>query len=152
MATLVRWEPVRELATLQTEMSRLMNGVFEGSGRETQSWVPAVDVWETEQELVYAFDLPGVREDEISIELHDDTLTVSAQRDRTDERTEDGYIRFERRFGTFSRAVGVPQGVSEDSIKADYKDGVLEIRVAKPEETKPRRIQIGGGHPTIENK
>jgi HSP20 family protein len=152
VATLVRWEPFRELATLQTEMSRLMNGVFEGSGRETQSWVPAVDVWETEQELVYAFDLPGVREDEISIELHDDTLTVSAQRDRTDERTEDGYIRFERRFGTFSRAVGVPQGVSEDSIKADYKDGVLEIRVAKPEETKPRRIQIGGGHPTIENK
>jgi HSP20 family protein len=152
VATLVRWEPFRELATLQTEMSRLMNGLFEGSGRETQSWVPAVDVWETEQELVYAFDLPGVREDEISVELHDDTLTVSAQRDRTDERAEDGYVRFERRFGTFSRAVGVPQGVSEESIKADYKDGVLEIRVAKPEETKPRRIQIGGGHPTIENK
>jgi HSP20 family protein len=151
MATLVRWEPFRELATLQTEMSRLMNGLFEGSGRETQSWVPAVDVWETEQELVYAFDVPGVREEEISIELHDDTLTVTAQRDRTEERAEDGYVRFERRFGTFSRAVGVPQGVSEESIKADYKDGVLEIRVAKPEETKPRRIQIGGGHPTIEN-
>ena len=151
MATLVRWEPFRELATLQTEMSRLMNGLFEGSGRETQSWVPAVDVWEREQELVYAFDLPGVREDEISIELHDDTLTVTAQRDRTEQRAEDGYVRFERRFGTFSRAVGVPQGVSEESIKADYKDGVLEIRVAKPEETKPRRIQIGGGHPTIEN-
>ncbi len=151
MATLVRWEPFRELATLQTEMSRLMNGLFEGSGRETQSWVPAVDVWEREQELVYAFDLPGVREDEISIELHDDTLTVTAQRDRTEQRAEDGYVRFERRFGTFSRAVGVPQGVSEESIKADYQDGVLEIRVAKPEETKPRRIQIGGGHPTIEN-
>jgi HSP20 family protein len=151
VATLVRWEPFRELATLQTEMSRLMNGLFEGSGRETQSWVPAVDVWETEQELVYAFDVPGVREEEISIELHDDTLTVTAQRDRTEERAEDGYVRFERRFGTFSRAVGVPQGVSEESIKADYKDGVLEIRVAKPEETKPRRIQIGGGHPTIEN-
>jgi HSP20 family protein len=151
VATLVRWEPFRELATLQTEMSRLMNGLFEGSGRETQSWVPAVDVWETERELVYAFDLPGVREDEISIELHDDTLTVTAQRDRTEERAQDGYVRFERRFGTFSRAVGVPQSVSEESIKADYKDGVLEIRVAKPEETKPRRIQIGGGHPTIEN-
>ena len=76
---------------------------------------------------------------------------MTAQRGRTEERAEDGYIRFERRFGTFSRAVGVPQGVSEESIKADYQDGVLEIRVAKPEETKPRRIQIGGGHPTIEN-
>jgi HSP20 family protein len=151
VATLVRWEPFRELATLQTEMSRLMNGLVEGSGRSAQSWVPAVDVWETGQELVYAFDLPGVREEDISVELQDDTLTVTAERDRTEERTEDGFVRFERRFGTFSRAVGVPQGASEEGIKADYRDGVLEIRVAKPEEAKPRRIQIGGGHPTIEN-
>ena len=152
MATLVRWEPIRELATLQTEMSRLMNGLFEGNGRATQSWVPAVDVWETEHELVYAFDLPGVAEDQISIELHDDTLTVTAQRDRNEERSEDGFVRYERRFGTFSRAIGVPTGVSEDGVKADYRDGVLEIRVAKPEEAKPRRIQLGGSHPTIEAK
>ena len=152
MATLVRWEPLRELATLQTEMSRLMNGVFEGNGRATQTWVPAVDVWETDSDLVYAFDLPGVPEDAIAIELHDDTLTVSAQRERVNERREDGFARFERRYGTFSRAVGVPQGVSESGIRADYKDGVLEIRVAKPEEAKPRKIQIGGSaHPTIEN-
>ena len=150
MATLVRWEPMRELATLQTEMSRLMNGLFEGNGRTAQSWVPAVDVWETEHDLVYAFDLPGVSEEQISIELHDDTLTVTAQRERTEERTEDGVVRFERRFGTFARAVGVPSGVTEDGIKADYRDGVLEIRVAKPEAAKPRRIQIGGSHPTIE--
>jgi HSP20 family protein len=152
VATLVRWEPVRELATLQTEMSRLMNGLFEGSGRTAQSWVPAVDVWETETELVYAFDLPGVQEEQISIELQDDTLTVSAQRERTDERTEDGFVRYERRFGSFSRAVGVPAGVTEDSVKANYRDGVLEIRVAKPEEAKPRKITIGSGHPTIEAK
>lgn len=150
MATLVRWEPMRELATLQTEMSRLMNGLFEGNGRTAQSWVPAVDVWETENDLVYAFDLPGVSEEQISIELHEDTLTVSAQRERTDERTEDGVVRFERRFGTFARAVGVPSGVTEEGIKAEYRDGVLEIRVAKPEAAKPRRIQIGGSHPTIE--
>ena len=144
MATLVRWEPIRELATLQTEMSRLMNGIFEGNGRAAQEWVPAVDVWENEQELVYAFDLPGVPEDAIAIELQDDTLTVTASRERTAERSEDGFVRFERRFGTFSRAVGVPTGVTEDSIKADYREGVLEIRVAKPEAPKPRRIQIGG--------
>ena len=94
MATLVRWEPFRELATLQTEMSRLMNGVFEGSGRMTQRRVPAVDVWEAENELVYAFDLPGVSEDEISIELQDDTLTVSAERERKEEHLEDGFVRF----------------------------------------------------------
>jgi HSP20 family protein len=152
VATLVRWEPIRELATLQTEMSRLMNGLFEGNGRTTQSWVPAVDVWETEHDLIYAFDLPGVAEDQITIELQDDTLSVTAQRDRTEERSEDGFVRFERRFGTFSRAIGVPSGVTEDSVRAEYRDGVLEIRVAKPEEAKPRRIQVGGAHPTIESK
>ena len=151
MATLVRWEPLRELATLQTEMSRLMNGVLEGNGRTAQSWVPAVDVWETEHDLVYSFDLPGVSEDQISIELQDDTLTVSAQRERTDERSQDGFVRYERRFGSFTRAVGVPQGVTEEGIKADYRNGVLEIRVAKPQTAKPRKIQIGGGHPTIES-
>ena len=150
MATLVRWEPIRELATLQTEMSRLMNGLFEGNGRTSQTWVPAVDVWETDTELVYAFDLPGVPEEQISVELHDDTLTVSAQRDRTNEHVEDGFVRYERRFGSFSRAVGVPAGVTEDAISASYRDGVLELRVAKPEEAKPKKIQIGGGQPTIE--
>jgi HSP20 family protein len=151
VATLVRWEPIRELATLQTEMSRLMNGIFEGNGRTTQSWVPAVDVWETDRDLVYAFDLPGVTEEQISIELHDDTLTVSAERGRSEERSEDGFVRFERRFGSFSRAVGVPHGVTEESVKADYRNGVLEIRVAKPESPKPKKIEIGGGHPTIES-
>jgi HSP20 family protein len=150
VATLVRWEPIRELATLQTEMSRLMNGLFEGNGRTMQSWVPAVDVWETKTDLVYAFDLPGVSLDQISIELQDDSLTVSAERERADERTEDGFVRYERRFGSFSRAVGVPHGVTEESIKADYRDGVLEIRVAKPETPKPKKIQVGGSHATIE--
>ncbi|HWG55454.1 MAG TPA: Hsp20/alpha crystallin family protein [Gaiellaceae bacterium] len=146
MATLVRWEPFRELATLQTEMSRLMNGLFEGNGRSTQSWVPPVDVWETENELVYAFDLPGIPQDKISVELHDDTLTVTGERAVTQERSENGFYRFERRYGSFSRTLGVPQGVSEESVKADYKDGVLEIRVAKPEIQKPRRIPLGGKH------
>ncbi len=144
MATLVRWEPFRELATLQTEMSRLMNGLFEGNGRTLQSWVPPVDVWETDNEVVYAFDLPGVPEDKISVELHDDTLTVTGEREHKDERSEDGFYRYERRFGSFSRTLGVPQGVGEDAIKAAYENGVLEIRIAKPEVTKPRRIPIGG--------
>ena len=150
MATLVRWEPIRELATLQTEMSRLMNGLFEGNGRVAQEWVPAVDVWEHEDELVYAFDLPGVPENKIAVELHDDTLTITAERERTATADENGFRRFERRFGSFTRAVGVPAGVTEDDVKADYRDGVLEIRVAKPAAPEPRRIKLGGGHPTIE--
>jgi HSP20 family protein len=144
MATMVRWDPFREIASLQSDLSRLMNSAFrngEGGGQ----WVPAVDVWETENELVYAFDLPGIPEDKISIELEDNTLTVSAERERSQERSDDRYYRFERRYGTFSRTITVPQGTDEGSIKADYKDGVLELRVAKPEEVKPRRIQIGSG-------
>jgi HSP20 family protein len=156
MATLVRWEPFREIATLQNEMSRLMNsfaGLGGGNGETSRGWVPAVDVWETDNELVYAFDLPGIPEDKISIEFEDGALTVSAQRERTQELSEENLYRFERRFGTFTRTIGLPQGVDENQIKADYRDGVLEVRVAKPEQSKPRRIQIGGGEQkTIEGK
>jgi HSP20 family protein len=143
MATMVRWAPFSELASLHNEMSRFMNGLLEGNGRTSQSWVPVADVWETEKEVVYAFDLPGIPEDKISVELDDNTLTVSAERER-EEKVEDGrYYRFERRFGTFTRTIGLPQGVTEDSIKAEYKHGVLELHVAKPEQPKPRKIQIG---------
>jgi HSP20 family protein len=142
MATLVRWEPFRELASLQSEMSRLLNA-FEGNGGTTQSWVPPVDVWETGDELVYAFDLPGVPRDDVTIEYDDGMLTVSAKRERMLDEGDDRFYRFERRFGTFTRSVGLPQGVDESKIRADFKDGVLEVHVAKPEEVKPRRIAIG---------
>jgi HSP20 family protein len=154
MATLVRWEPFRELAALQNEMSRFMNGLVEGNGRTTQSWVPTVDVWETEDEVVYAFDLPGIPEEKISVELDDGALTVSAERER-EEKVEDGrYFRFERRFGTFSRTIGLPQGVSEDDVEAHYEHGVLRVHVRKPELPKPKKIEVAGGtgRKTIEGK
>lgn len=144
MATLLRWEPFRELASIQNEMSRLLNA-FEGKGNgmTIQTWVPALDVWETDDELVYAFDLPGVTKDDVAIEFEDGVLSVTARRDRQVEVKEDRFARFERRFGTFARTVALPQGTSEGSIRAEFRDGVLEIHVAKPEETKPRRIEIG---------
>jgi HSP20 family protein len=150
MATLVRFEPFRELATFQNEMSRLMNGLFDGPGRTVQSWVPPLDVWETETELVYAFDLPGIPERDISIEVHDDTLTVTGTRERSVEETGDRLARFERRTGAFSRAVGLPVGADEAKITARYEHGVLEIRVPKPEEAKPRKIELRPGTPDIE--
>jgi HSP20 family protein len=156
MATLVRWTPFRELETIQNEMSRLMNTFTNpgnGNGESPRGWVPAVDVWETDGEVVYAFDLPGIPEDKISLEFEDGALTVSAERERTREHSEDKLYRFERRFGSFSRTIGLPQGVTEEQIAAVYRDGVLEVRVAKPEQPKPRRIQIGGGEQkTIEGK
>jgi HSP20 family protein len=147
MATLVRWEPFREIAALQNDMGRLMSAFLGQANGETtgRPWVPAVDVWETEKELVYAFDLPGIPEDRISVEFDDGALTISGERERTDEVREEGFYRYERRFGSFSRTVGLPQGVTEDDVKADYRDGVLEIKITKPEAPKPRRIQVGGG-------
>ncbi len=145
MATLVRWDPVREVAALQNEMGRLFGMLREGNGQAARSWVPALDVWENDNEMVYAFDLPGIPEDEISVEFEDGSLTVSAERERAHEVSDERYYRFERHFGTFSRTIGLPQGVAEKDISADYANGVLEVHVRKPEETKPRRIQIGKG-------
>ena len=143
MATLVRWDPFREVTAMQNELSRLMNGLFEGNGAATQSWVPTLDAWETEGELVYAFDLPGIPQDKISIEIEDNLLTVTAERERTDEVSRENFHRVERRFGTFTRSIGLPQGVAEDKVEATFHDGVLEVHVPKPEQSKPKRIQIG---------
>jgi HSP20 family protein len=154
MTTLVRWDPLREAAAMHTELSRLMNGLFEGNGRQTQAWVPTLDVWETEDSVHYAFDLPGLTQDAIQLEVEDGTLSVSATRTR--DKTLDGntFHRFERRFGTFSRSIGLPQGVSEDSINASYVNGVLEISVPKPEQPKPKRIEVAfpGEQPVIQAK
>jgi HSP20 family protein len=151
----VRWEPFRELAALQSEMSRWMSqvaGAPTGNGQSSSTWLPAVDVWETEDELVLSFDLPGVPKDKIAVEFDDGVLTISGERERQDETSGDRFYRFERRFGSFSRSVTLPHGVTEDGINADYHDGVLEIRVAKPAEPKPKRIPLGGAeeHKTIE--
>ena len=153
MATLIRFrEPFRELAALQNEMARFLGGPLDaGNGRTNQAWMPAVDVWETEDELVYAFDLPGIPEESISVELDEGALTVSGERERSQEVSDERLYRFERRFGSFSRTIGLPQGTSEDSIRAEYKDGVLEVHVRKPEQPKPKRIQVGkGAQATIE--
>jgi HSP20 family protein len=143
MATLVRWDPIREASAVHNELSRLMNGLFEGNGRAVQSWVPMLDAWETDEELVYAFDLPGVPQDKISVEAEDGSLTVTAERERSEEVSGEHFHRLERRHGTFERTVGLPQGSAEDAIKASYKDGVLEVRVPKPAQVKPKKIEIG---------
>jgi HSP20 family protein len=142
----VRWEPFRELAALQNEMGRYMNQMWgsqhAGPGNGG-TWLPALDAWETDEEIVLALDLPGVSEDKVAIEVDDGVLTVSGERERTVEESSDRFSRFERRYGTFARSVTLPQGIRDDAIRADFKDGVLEVHVPKPEERKPKRIQIG---------
>src|SRR4029078_6666573 len=135
MATLVRWDPVRELAAWQNDVERLMGTFLRGAGNGQNGenrWAPAMDVWETEDEVVYAFDLPGIAEDKISIEFEDSTLTICAERERARGSAQDRFSRFERRYGSFSRSIGLPQGVTENDIAARYENGVLELHVVKP--------------------
>ena len=141
MATLVRFDPFRELAGLQNEMRRMIYA--EGAGENSaRAWIPALDVWESENEVVYAFDLPGIPEEKISVELEDGALSVSAEREREETSSQDGFHRYERHFGSFERTISLPVGVTEADVTASYSNGVLELRVRKPEQPKPHRIPV----------
>ncbi len=143
MTTLVRFDPYREV---QGEMARFLGLLGGGTGTTaTGVWAPALDVWETDDEIVYAFDLPGIPKDTVTIEFENGVLTVSAERERSQEVSADRLYRFERRYGSFSRAIGLPQGVSEDQISARYDNGELEVHVKKPAVEMPHRIRIGNG-------
>ena len=148
--TIVRWEPLRELGTLQTEMNRLFNTVFDGpmpSGAAMRRWMPAMDLVESDDHFVLRADLPGMSEDDVNIELEDSTLTISGERRSEHEAEGDGYYRVERATGAFSRSLTLPKGVDPEAVTARFDRGVLEVRVPKPAERKPRRITIGGSEP-----
>jgi HSP20 family protein len=136
-------------------MARMMNSFFGTSpfaapANGASIWLPPVDVTETEDALLLAFDLPGLKEDEIQVELDDNVLTISGERVRKTELKQDDYFRYERRFGSFSRSVALPAGAKDEEIDASYENGVLEIRVPKPEQDKPKRIHVGSSAPAIE--
>jgi HSP20 family protein len=146
---LVRWDPARELDSLQAEMNRLFDGFF-GTGSTTRNgalrrWIPSMDLVESGDELVLRADLPGMTEDDVSIEIKDNVLTVSGERRSENEEKGESFYRAERAFGSFSRSLTLPEGVSPDAVKASFDKGVLEVRVPKPEERKPHRVAITGG-------
>lgn len=144
---LIRWEPVREMDTLQSEMNRLFDGFFgaRANGAAGRRWIPAMDLVETESDFVLRADLPGMREDDVVIEVKDNVLTVSGERKAEHENRDEGYYRVERAFGGFSRSLTLPEGVDAESVTANFDAGVLEVRISKPAERKPQRIQIGVG-------
>jgi HSP20 family protein len=153
--TIVRWEPLRELGSLQNEMNRLFNTVFDtpspSNAGTLRRWMPAMDLVESGDHFVLRADLPGMSEEDVKIEFEDGTLTVSGERKAEREEKEEGYYRVERAFGSFSRTLTLPKGIDADAVSASFDRGVLEIRIPKPEESKPRRIEIGGaGQQTIE--
>ena len=145
--TIVRWEPLREFGTLQNEMNRLFNTVFDapapGNGT-ARRWMPAMDLVESGDHFVLRADLPGMSEEDVNIELEDSTLTVSGERKTEHESSEEGYYRVERASGSFHRSLTLPKGVDPESVTASFDRGVLEVRIPKPEARKPRKIQIGG--------
>jgi HSP20 family protein len=155
---LIRWEPVRELQTMQNEMNRLFNTFFDspqtGNGGQTplRRWIPAMDVVETDDHFVLRADLPGLSEKDINIELEDSVLTISGERKAEHEQRNEGYYRVERASGSFSRSLTLPEGVNAEGIQAHFDKGVLEVRIPKPEQQKPRKVQIslGGSAKTIE--
>jgi len=155
---LIRWEPVRELQTMQSEMNRLFNTFFDapspGNGGQTtlRRWTPAMDVVETDDHFVLRADLPGLTEGDVNIELEDNVLTISGERKVEHEQRNEGYYRVERASGSFSRSLTLPEGVDADGIQASFDNGVLEVRIPKPAQHKPRKVQIsvGGAAKTIE--
>jgi HSP20 family protein len=146
--TIVRWEPLREINSLQSEMNRLFNTVFDtpsnGPGNVLRRWMPAMDLVESGEHFVLRADLPGMSEEDVSIEFEDGTLTVSGERKAEHADGKEGFHRVERSFGAFSRSLTLPQGIDPEAVTASFDRGVLEIRIPKPEQRKPRKIAIGG--------
>jgi HSP20 family protein len=150
---LVRWEPARELHTMQQEMNRLFNSFFDAPAQNgPRRWVPAMDLVELDDHYVLRADLPGLGEGDVKIEVADDVLTIAGERKIEHETRKDAYYRLERGAGTFRRSLTLPEGVDAEAIVASFDKGVLEVRIPKPEQRKPRRIEIAVGdrRPAIE--
>ena len=145
---LIRWEPVAELNTIQNEMNRLFNTFFDqpgqtGRGNGTmRRWLPPMDLIETPDHYVLRADLPGLSDGDVNVQLEANVLTISGERKAEHEDQQEGYYRLERAFGAFSRSLTLPDGVDPDGIQAHFDRGVLEIRIPKPEQKKPKTVQI----------
>jgi HSP20 family protein len=146
LMSMTRWEPFRGLNTLQEQVNRLFEDGFarNRSGQaELASWAPAVDIFETENELVVKADLPDVQEKDIDVRVENNMLTIRGERKFSHEVHEDNYLRVERAYGSFSRSFSLPNTVNTEGIRADYRNGVLTVSMPKREETKPKQIKIG---------
>jgi HSP20 family protein len=139
MALLMRPEP------LTADFDRLFNTLFDRN-QAAQRWVPAMDLVEHDDHFLLRADLPGLAEEDVSIELNDGTLVVSGERKAEHDQRERGFYRLERQFGKFSRTLTLPDGIDGDQIKASFTRGVLEVWIPKPEQRKPRRIPIASSN------
>jgi len=144
---IVRFEPFRELISLQDRMNRLFNESYRSQGSEDDwalggTWAPAVDIYEHENNIVIKAELPGVDPKDVDIRLDNNVLTVNGERKLDNEVKKENYHRVERSYGAFTRSFTLPTTVDPSGIKAEYKDGVLRVTLPKREEAKPKQIQI----------
>jgi HSP20 family protein len=139
-----QYDPWQEMRRLQREMDQMFShALTTNTGNNTMEWSPAMDIKETDKEIVIHQDLPGVKKEDIKVELHDGILTISGERKSEIKEEKDKYYRVERSFGKFSRSIAVPKDLKEDQIKAQVNNGVLEISFPKAkEEPKPKTIKI----------
>jgi HSP20 family protein len=135
---IIRWDPFREMTQLQNRFDRL----FEAVGGRQESWLPAVDVFDTQDAVVLKAELAGMNPDDIQIEVEDNVLTIKGERKFEENVDEERYYRVERRFGAFQRSLALPQGVKSDQIEAAYDEGILTVTVPKAEQEKPKRIEV----------
>ena len=144
MNTISRWEPFRGLGTLQDQVNRIFEDSFARSGETAlANWSPAVDIYETENDLVVKADLPDLNEKDIDIQVENSTLTIHGERKFEQKVNKDNYLRVERAYGTFTRSFSLPNTVQTDGIRAEYQNGVLTVHMPKREESKPKQIKIG---------
>jgi HSP20 family protein len=151
MRILTRWEPSRGVTTLQDQINRLFNDTFPRAEGEASlcAWTPAVDIYETEQELVVKADLPDVDPKDLDIRVENNILTIRGERKFENKVSEDNYLRVERSYGSFARSFTLANTVNAEAIKADYQNGVLSLSIPKREEAKPKQIKVNVGTPAM---
>jgi HSP20 family protein len=151
MRFLTRWEPSRGVTTLQDQINRLFNGTFPRAAGEASlsAWAPAVDIYETEHELVAKADLPEVDPQDLDIRVENNILTIRGERKFEQKVSEDNYLRVERSYGSFARSFTLANTVNAEAIKADYQNGVLTLSIPKRPETQPKQIKVTVGAPAM---
>ena len=146
MPAVVRFDPFRDITTLRDEMNRLFSRAVGEGGGSGSAWTPAVDVFDTDDSIVLRAELPGLKTEDIEIEVDENVLTLKGER-RFEETVEEGrYYRLERAYGHFQRSITLPQGVKAEEISASFDNGVLSVRVPKADEVKPRKIAVTAGN------
>lgn len=141
--TIVRWNPLREVPMIQNRMHRIFDDFLtDGQEMAQKNWHPVVDIYDSENATIIQADLPGIKKEDVSINVEENVLTLTGERSYENEVEKTNFYRRERAFGTFKREFTLSASVDHEKIKADFKDGVLKIEIPKPEEKKPKSISI----------